>query len=187
MREPREPRKMSAARACRRGQSRSPSLNGPMGSVHLCQGEIFLAFDKLTKHVKANSLLLTILGGTVKAQNRNIEPHVPYNIDEKSLVLEGKTLDKLSKLLSGVGVWGKEVRNGKVFPILAKDGQPTELCWCPPEAGIATCTAFMQCKWVQPIFAMSQKDTNTLSPIGVCFVMAKPLPLDPPRYMVKLE
>ena len=114
---------------------------------------------------------------------------MPYNIDEKSLVLEGIHVDKLSKHLSeAMSVWGKEVRKGKVFPKLAKDGQPTELCWCPPEAGIATCRAFMQCKYVQPIFVMSKKDPNNkLTPIGVCFVMARPLTLDPPSDMVKLE
>ena len=156
--------------------------------MHLCQGEIFLAFKKVTKHVKANSILLTIMGGTVKAQNRNIEPHVPYNIDEKSLILDGIHVDKLSKHLSeAMHVWGKEVRKGKVVPVLTQDGQPTELHWCPPESSNATCSAFMQCKWVHPIFVMSQKKENTLSPIGICFVMARPLSFDPPRDIVKLE
>ena len=96
--------------------------------MHICQGEIFLVFDKPTKKIKDNTLLLNISGGSVHARNQNSEPHVPYNIDEKSLVLvEGKGVTRLSKhLLGPMGVWGKCIQDGKVFPVLAKDGQPTE-------------------------------------------------------------
>ena len=96
----------------------------PKGSVHLCQGEIFLAFTKEAKLIKANTPLLTIFRGTVNSANRNTEPHVPYTIDEKCMVLEGLHVDKLSKHISdGMTVWGKDIKererlaqNGRRWP-----------------------------------------------------------------------
>ena len=86
-------------------------------------------------------------------------------------------------------VWGKDIHKGKVLPVMAQDGQPTELYWSPPDASRATCNAFMRCKCVHPIFVMSPnpKKQGELYPIGVCFVMARALALDPPKNIVKLE
>ena len=81
-----------------------------------------------------------------------------------SLVSEGTHVDKLGKLLVSetetIEVWGKDIHAGKVHPKLGQDGQPTEVYWCPPEAHIPTCKAFMQCKCVQPIFVMTNEKTR---------------------------
>ena len=93
----------------------------PKGAVHLCHGDIFLAFDKAIKQVKANYLLHTITGGTVKAQNVKFKLRVLYDINEKSLeVSEGIHVDKLGKLLVSetetIEMWGKDIHAGKVHP-----------------------------------------------------------------------
>ena len=72
---------------------------------------------------------------------------------------------------------------------MAEDGHPTDLHWRPPESSRATCTAFMRCKCVHPTFVMSQnpKKEGELAPIGICFVMAQALALDPPKKIVQLD